>query len=247
MVPLRTSGSPGPSGRRPDGPLLTGGACHLLAVQRSRGLTTEAPPAPSSLPRAARRRPARAAPQCLWLWVSDYKQVTFSFPMTSSSCPCPPVPWAGGLLCSLSCRPGGGWGPSGEGAGGSLHLRFPQSPAFCITQAPPVPTPCPQEPGRHRHYLTRPELPAAGPWPQPAAERGQKILRLLGAACGIRGCSLHVSDSSCCSQPEDRGAGGVCSPGPLARGRSQTLSTVTPWGGDCTHLTDEKTEVREAK
>ena len=37
-----------------------------------------------------------------------------------------------------------------------------------------------------------PELPAAGPRPRPAAERGQKILSPLGAGCGIRGCSLHV-------------------------------------------------------
>ena len=153
--------------------------------------------------------------------------------MTSSSCPRPPVPWAGGPFRSLSCRPGGGWGPSGEGAGGSLHLHFPQRPALCIAQPPPVPTPCPQGPGRRRHYLSPRSCQLRDrSHGQPLRGDRRSCVR-LELAVGSGGAPF-TSDSSCCSQPEDRGAGGVCSPGPLAQGCSQTLSTVTLWGGACT-------------
>lgn len=160
--------------------------------------------------------------------------------MTSSSALVPLSPQAGGLLCSLSCRPGGGWGPWERGWGLTAPL-FPQSPAFCNHPGPPVPTPClHRSRADDRHYLTRSELPAAGPWPQPAAERGQKILRLLGAACGIRGVFLHVSDSSCCSQPEDRGC-------VQPWDRSDTLHSDPVGWRSKFHLTDEKTEAEKPK
>lgn len=140
----------------------------------------------------------------------------------------------------------GGWAQVGRGWGLTAPSVSQSPAAFCITQALLCPHHAHRFSGRHRHYPS--PVPDAArlrvPWATQSAERGQKILRLLGAACGIRGCSLHVSDSfPSCSQPEDRGQDAA--PGPLFQGASDTLHS-DPVGWRLYHLM-MKTEVREAK
>ena len=133
----------------------------------------------------------------------------------------------------------------GKGLGPHCTFVSPKG----LLSASPSPLLCP-----HRAPRSRADTDTISPTQScQLQDRGHgQPLRGNGRSCvcwelavGSGGYSLHVSDSSCCLPPEDRGAGGVCSPGPLARGHSQTLSTVTLCSGACTHLTDEKTEVRE--
>lgn len=170
------------------------------------------------LPRAARPQACACGSPVSLVWVSDCKQVMLSFPTTSSFCPHPSVPWAGGPLHSLSCHPGGGWGPSGEGLGAHCTFVSPRG----LLSASPSPLLCP-----HRAPRSRADTDTISPTQScQLRDRGHgQPLRGNGRSCvcwelavGSGGCSLHISDSSCCSPPEDRGAGGVCSPGPLPEG-----------------------------
>lgn len=121
----------------------------------------------------------------------------------------------------------------GKGLGAHCTFISPKG----LLSASPSPLLCPHHAHRGQadaDTISAPGAASCGTAATASPLRGDRRSCVrLELAVGSGGAPF-TSDSSCCSQPEDRGAGGVCSPGPLAQGCSQTLSTVTLWGGACT-------------